>query len=68
LPRIARIARPRIAKPDEARHHAEAAHTAIRDALEAYPEVAKGHGDLGAVALMNQCCYRPIRDKRRELR
>ncbi len=55
-------------KPDEARHHAEAAYTAIREALEAYCDVAKDHGDLGAVALMNEYCYRPIRDKRKELR
>lgn len=53
--------------PDEARRHAEAAQTAIREALEAYAGVAKDHGDLGAVALMNEYCYRPIRDKRKEL-
>ncbi len=55
-------------KPDEARQHSEAAYTAIREALQAYAEVAKDHGDLGAVALMNEYCYRPIRDKRGELR
>jgi hypothetical protein len=54
-------------KKDEARHHAQAAQTAIREALEAYAGVAKDHGDLGAVALMNEYCYRPIRDKRKEL-
>ena len=41
---------------------------AIRDALQAYVRVAKDHGDLGAVAMMNEYCYRPIRDKRNELR
>ena len=39
-----------------------------REALEAYVAVAKDHGDLGAVALMNEYCYRPIRDKRDQLR
>jgi len=55
-------------KPDEAHRHADAAYTAIREALEAYVAVAKDHGDLGAVALMNEYCYRPIRNKRKELR
>ena len=52
----------------EALKHAELAVTAIREALEAYVAVARDHGDLGAVALMNEYCYRPIRDKRNELR
>lgn len=47
--------------------HADAAHTAIREALQAWADVAEDHGDLGAVALMNKYCYRPIRDKRVEL-
>ena len=51
----------------EARRHIEAARTAIRDALQAYVEVAKDHGDLGAVALMNEYCYRRIRDKGAEV-
>jgi len=51
----------------KARQHAEVAYTAIREALEAYVAVARDHGDLGAVALMNEYCYRPIRDKRNEL-
>ncbi|NQT13934.1 MAG: hypothetical protein HQ582_14365 [Planctomycetes bacterium] len=55
-------------RPDEARRHAEAAYLAIRDALEAYAAVARDHGDLGAVAVMNEYCYRPIRDKRNDLR
>jgi hypothetical protein len=55
-------------KRDEARRHADAAYAAIREALEAYVAVAKDHGDLGAVALMNEYCYRPIRDKRNQLR
>jgi len=40
----------------------------IREALTAYVNVAEDHGDLGAVALMNEFCYRPIRDKRIALR
>jgi hypothetical protein len=55
-------------KRDEAHRHTGAAYTAIREALEAYVAVAKDHGDLGAVALMNEYCYRPIRDKRNELK
>ena len=55
-------------KRDEARQHAETAYRAIREALQAYVAVAKDHGDLGAVALMNEYCYRPIRDKWKKLR
>ena len=51
----------------EAGRQIELAHRAIRKALEAYAGVAKDHGDLGAVALMNEYCYRPIREKRQEL-
>lgn len=53
---------------DEARRHVDVAYAAIRDALQIYADVAKDHGDLGAVALMNEYCYRPIREKRKELR
>jgi len=52
---------------DEAATHIEEAYSAIRDALTAWADVAEDHGDLGAVALMNKYCYRPIRDKRAEL-
>jgi len=55
-------------QPDEARRQIDAAYAAIREAIESYASVAKDHGDLGAVALMNAYCYRPIRDKRQELR
>jgi len=51
-------------KAEEARQHIEQAYEAIRDALSAWAEVARDHGDLGAVALMNKYCYRPIREKR----
>lgn len=52
----------------QARQQIDLAYQAIREALEAYAGVAKDHGDLGAVALMNEYCYRPIRDKRNELK
>ena len=51
----------------QVRQHIDNAYRSIRQALEAYVAVTKDHGDLGAVALMNEYCYRPIRDKRREL-
>ena len=52
----------------QARQQIDLAYQAIRDAIQAYASVAKDHGDLGAVALMNEYCYRPIRDKRNELK
>ena len=55
-------------QPDVARHYAEDAYTSVRAALQVYADVAKDHGDPGAVALMNEYCYRPICDKRNELR
>ncbi len=54
-------------RPHEARQQASLAYRAIREALEEYVAVAKDHGDLGAVAMMNEYCYRPIRDKRNQL-
>ena len=51
----------------KARKQIDLAYHAIRDALEAYAGVAKDHGDLGSIALMNEYCYRPIRDKQNEL-
>ena len=54
-------------RKEEAGRQVETAYRAIREALQAYANVAKDHGDLGAVALMNEYCYRPIREKRREL-
>ena len=54
-------------KPDDARRHIDTAYAAIREALEAYVATVKNHGDLGAVALVNAYCYRPIRDKRATL-
>ncbi len=52
---------------DEAKRQIDIAYIAIREAIEAYLPTIKDHGDLGAVALMNEYCYRPIRDKRKEL-
>jgi len=54
--------------PAEAVKRIEQAYQDIREALTAYVKVAGDHGDLGAVALMNEYCYRPIRDKRASLR
>ncbi len=51
----------------EARKQIGWAYEAIREALQAYVDGAGDHGDLGAVALMNEYCYRPIRDKKQEL-
>ena len=51
----------------EAQEQIGLAYEAIRDALQAYVDVAGDHGDLGAVALMNEYCYRPIRDKKKEI-
>ncbi len=48
--------------------HADVAYVAIREAIQAYADVARDHGDLGAIAAMNEYCYRPIRDVRNELR
>ena len=52
---------------DVARNEIDKAYRSIRKALKSYVAVARDHGDLGAVALMNEYCYRPIRDKRAEL-
>ena len=51
----------------EAIKHAEEAVQAIRDALNAQLEIARDGGDLGGVAVMNHYCYRPLRDKLKEL-
>ena len=51
----------------EACRQSQIACEAIREALESYVSVAKDHGDLGAIALMNEYCYRPIRAKNKAL-
>jgi len=54
-------------KHEEAVKHINDAYTAIREAIQSWADVAKDHGDLGAVALLNEYCYRPIKSKREEL-
>jgi hypothetical protein len=51
----------------DATRRVEQAYRHIRDAIAAWAGVANDHGDLGAVALLNEFCYRPIRDKRNAL-
>ena len=46
----------------------ERALQAMRAALEAYAGVAADNSDRGAVAALNEYCYRPIRAKLDELR
>ena len=46
----------------------EKALIAMREALEAYAEIAADNSDRGAVAALNKYCYRPIRAKLEELR
>ena len=58
----------RAGKPAESLEHLDAAVVSIRKALQAWADVAADHGDLGAVALLNEYCYRPIRKKRDELK
>ena len=40
---------------------------AMREALEAYAAIAADNSDRGAVAALNEYCYRPIRTKLEEL-
>ncbi len=51
----------------EAVKHIEVAYNAIRQAIQSWADIAKDHGDLGAVALLNEYCYQPIKNKRNEL-
>lgn len=39
----------------------------MREALEAYAAIAADNSDRGAVAALNEYCYRPIRTKLEEL-
>lgn len=41
----------------------EKALAAISQAIETYASVARDNSDRGAIAIMNEYCYRPIRDK-----
>lgn len=40
--------------------HAANAETAVREAIAAWAEVARDHGELGGVAIMNEFAFRPI--------
>jgi len=50
-----------------ARQAVELAVSAVHDALSAYARVARDRSDLGAIALMNEYVWRPVRAKRAEL-
>jgi len=47
----------------EAAKQAKQAYQDIRLALQLWTDVARDYGDLGAIAAMNEYCYRPIRKK-----
>jgi len=49
--------------PEEARQHAETALATAQRALEAYARVARDRSDLGAIAVLNEYVYRPLRAK-----
>jgi len=54
-------------KPQDALRHAEEALAAARRALEAYAHVAQDRSDLGAIAVMNEYVYRPLKARIQEL-
>ena len=51
----------------EALEHTQAALLSARQALEAYAMVARDQSDRGAIAVMNEYVYRPLRAKVKEL-
>lgn len=55
-------------KTSDVRRHAEEALGAARRALEAYAAVAQDRSDLGALAIMNEYIYRPLKAKVAELK
>ncbi len=67
LDMIASVRRAAIAEangqPAEAIQHAETALATARQALEAYAGVARDQSDRGAIAVMNEYVYRPLREK-----
>ena len=67
LDMIAAVRRAAIAEDDrkaaEAVQHAETALAAAREALEAYADVVRDQSDRGAIAVMNEYVYRPLKDK-----
>ena len=50
-------------KPTEAIQHAGTALVTAREALEAYADVARDQSDRGAIAVMNEYVYRPLKEK-----
>ncbi len=50
-------------KPLDAVQNAETALVTAREALEAYAEVVRDQSDRGAVAVMNEYVYRPLKEK-----
>ena len=67
LDMIAAVRRAAIAeadrKPLDAIQNAEAALVIAREALEAYAEVVRDQSDRGAIAVMNEYVYRPLKEK-----
>ena len=67
LDMIAAVRRAAIAeadrKPIDAMQNAETALAAAREALEAYAEVVRDQSDRGAIAVMNEYVYRPLKEK-----
>ena len=67
LDMIAAVRRAAIAEADgrsaEAIQQAETALTTARQALEAYVDVVRDQSDRGAIAVMNEYVYRPLKEK-----
>lgn len=67
LDMIAAVRRAAIAEADrrsaEAIHQAETALTTAHQALEAYADVVRDQSDRGAIAVMNEYVYRPLKEK-----
>ena len=67
LDMIAAVRRAAIAETNvkslDAIQNAETALAAAREALEAYAEVVRDQSDRGAIAVMNEYVYRPLKEK-----
>ena len=67
LDMIAAVRRAAIAEVDgnplDAIQNAETALATAREALEAYAEVSRDQSDRGAIAVMNEYVYRPLKEK-----
>ena len=67
LDMIAAVRRAAIAEADEkpldAIQNAETALATAREALEAYADIARDQSDRGAIAVMNEYVYRPLKEK-----